>query len=685
VRSLHQLPRAAVITVALAGSVGLAAAGTTTAFAASGSGRIAVANAQPALTKATAAGAPSSNQQISVTLYLANRNTADLAAFITAVSTPGSKQYGKFLTAKQFRARYAASAATVAEVQKFLKDAGLTVSAVTANHSSITAHGSVAQVQKAFGTSLKQYKLNGQTLRAAATAPSLPSSLKGKVTAVSGLASMSSMMKPSHVDGAKVKGSTTALKTAAAKSSSAAPPPDAFVNAEPTSKYFGEKTATGTPKAYGKTQPYVTKGYTPAQLQGAYGVTGAIKAGLNGKGVTVAITDAYAAPTILSDANTYAVKHGQAAFGKKQFKQVLPSAFQYGYDDAVNGDQCGEQGWYGEETLDVEAVHAVAPGANVTYVASPSCDNADFLSTLNTVIDGHLADIVTNSWGGIDETNGSPELDAAYEQAFSQAAATGIGFYFSSGDSGDGSSASPDGNPTPEAPANSPLVTAVGGTSLAVGKYNEREFETGWSSAKATLTAGAWTPAAPGAYQYGAGGGTSKVFAQPKYQKGVVPNSLSKLYSSTPARVVPDVSAIGDPNTGMLVGETQTFPDSSVKYSEYRIGGTSLASPVFAGIMALADQAAHHPHGFANPALYKLYGSPALYDPKPVTGIGVVRVDYANTVDATDGLITSLRTLDAEIPGTILRTTKGYDDITGVGSPNGLPFLAGLVFTGHHR
>jgi subtilase family serine protease len=133
------------------------------------------------------------------------------------------------------------------------------------------------------------------------------------------------------------------------------------------------------------------------------------------------------------------------------------------------------------------------------------------------------------------------------------------------------------------------------------------------------------------------------------------------------------------------VGETQTFPDASVKYSEYRIGGTSLASPVFAGIMALADQAARHPHGFANPALYKLYGSPALYDPKPVTGLGVVRVDYANTVDATDGLITSLRTLDAEVPGTILRTTKGYDDITGVGSPNGLPFLAGLVFTGHHH
>jgi subtilase family serine protease len=160
---------------------------------------------------------------------------------------------------------------------------------------------------------------------------------------------------------------------------------------------------------------------------------------------------------------------------------------------------------------------------------------------------------------------------------------------------------------------------------------------------------------------------------------GVVPASLSKYYSKQPGRVVPDVSAVGDPTTGMLVGETQTFPDGTVKYSEYRLGGTSLASPVFAGIMADADQFAGHPHGFANPALYGLYGSRGLYDPKPLTGVGIVRVDYANTVDASDGLLTSLRSVDVST-GTILRAANGYDDITGVGSPNGASFLAKLVW-----
>jgi len=239
---------------------------------------------------------------------------------------------------------------------------------------------------------------------------------------------------------------------------------------------------------------------------------------------------------------------------------------------------------------------------------------------------------------------------------------------------------SPDGKPTPEAPANNPLVTAVGGTSLAVNKSNDRQFETGWSTSKSTLTSGAWTPAPPGTYLYGAGGGTSQVFGQPWYQSGVVPSSLSKRYSTKPARVVPDVSAVGDPSTGMLIGETQTFPDGTAKYSEYRIGGTSLASPLFAGLMALADQAARHPHGFANPALYRLSGSNGLYDPKPVSGIGVVRVDYVNGTDATGGLATSLRTLDAEITGTILRTKAGYDDMTGVGSPNGSAFISRLLW-----
>ena len=84
---------------------------------------------------------------------------------------------------------------------------------------------------------------------------------------------------------------------------------------------------------------------------------------------------------------------------------------------------------------------------------------------------------------------------------------------------------------------------------------------------------------------------------------------MSQAYGSTKMRVVPDVSALGDPNTGFLVGQTQTFPDGSAKYSEYRIGGTSLSSPIFAGMMADLQQHKGSAIGFANPMLYSLPAS----------------------------------------------------------------------------
>ncbi|HET9655810.1 MAG TPA: S53 family peptidase [Kineosporiaceae bacterium] len=642
--------------------------------------RVHVSNAQPSLTGARQLGSADQAQTITVKLYLRQRNSAELAAKVQSVSDPSSSEYGKYLTPEAFRARYSPDAATVDAVKAYLAGYGISVSSVPDNRAYVAGSGTVAQFQQAFGTSLGDFSMAGKTVRAAATAPTLPSALASQVMAVSGLASISALAKPNHEGPEGSHWSSTpgaGPSVSAPAAGTSAPPPPAFVNAQPCSSYYGEKVATSLPSAYGSQQPYAPCGYTPAQLQGAYGVASAISHGLDGEGVTVAITDAYAAPTILSDANTYAKRHGQEPFRKSQFKQVLPASFRYGYDDTTYGDLCGEQGWYGEETLDVEAVHALAPGANVTYVASPSCDNSDFADTLNLVVDKHLADIVTNSWGGINESNGSPELDQVYEQVFVQAALEGIGFYFSSGDSGDASGiAENKGVPTVQAPANSPYVTAVGGTSLAVGRNNQRLWETGWSTGKSALVNGAWSPAPPGSYQYGAGGGTSRVFIEPWYQKGVVPASLATRWSSTPSRVVPDVSTVGDPNTGMLIGETQTFPNGKARYSEFRIGGTSLASPVMAGIMALADQAAGHHHGFANPALYKAYGSDALYDPKAHPG-GVVRVDYANGVDASGGLLYSLRNIDVTV-GTILRAGPGYDDITGVGTPNGSAFLSAL-------
>jgi subtilase family serine protease len=623
--------------------------------------------AQPSRDRGDAA----SSKPVTVTVYLPLRNAAAADALAQQVSDPASASYGQFLTPDAIAQRFGASDADMAAVSSFLRGAGLSVGDVPANNAYVEASGTLAQAEAAFATNVHRYAYRGRVLDAPSTALSVPSSLDGKVLAVTGLDQSGVLTRPQN----DLPGATTeATQSVRPGAGGGAPPPDAFVNAPPCSTYFGEKTANQYPAVNGKKVPFAPCGYTPSQYQGAYGTAGLVAKGNDGHGVTVAITDAYAAPTILQDANTYAQRHGQRAFRSGQFKQILPKKpFRLGFDDTVDGDVCGEQGWYGEETLDVEAVHAMAPGANVLYVAGRSCDDPDLLKALNTIIEKRRADIITNSWGDIGE-DVPPDVLQAYSTTFVQAALEGIGVFFSSGDDGDDSLDTEDGSPAVDFPSSHPLVTAVGGTSLAVNKNNGYGFETGWATGTSTLSddGTAWDPPFPGDFLYGGGGGVSSLFAEPFYQRGVVPNSLARGH-----RASPDIAMDGDPQTGMLVGETQTFPDGSVRYSEYRIGGTSLSSPLYAGIEALADQAAGHPHGFANPAIYRLAGSGVLHDIKGRSPVpAVVRVNYNNSVDASEGTTVILRSLDDEAQS--LHLTPGWDNLTGVGSPDGPGYVFAL-------
>ncbi len=413
---------------------------------------------------------------------------------------------------------------------------------------------------------------------------------------------------------------------------------------------------------------YAPCGYKPPQLRGAYGIDNSLKAGYDGRGATVAVVDAYASATILADAQTYARRNdSQHPLRSYQFGQSLPATY-------TDTHSCGASGWYGEETLDVEAVHAMAPAANILYVGASSCYDTDLNAAVNTVVDNSLAQVITNSYGDVGEQIPASDVAEAH-QTFIQAAAQGISVLFSSGDSGD--EIANTGSRQVDWSASDPFVTAVGGTSLAVGRNTDYLFEQGWGTGRSNLVKGLWDPATP-SYLYGGGGGTSQLFKQPNYQKKVVPNSISNYFGQGAHRAVPDVGMVGDPNTGFLVGQSQNFPGGSIHYSEYRIGGTSLSSPLFAGVVAVADQVNGDSLGFLNPKIYKLAGSSAFRDVKHGQGVtdGVVRVDFVNGYDATGGLRTSLRTLNQT--GTIF-TRTGYDDVTGVGSPNGLSFLLSMA------
>jgi subtilase family serine protease len=452
----------------------------------------------------------------------------------------------------------------------------------------------------------------------------------------------------------------------------------------PCSRYYGQKIAAAEPSAYGVKQPWTNCGYTPRQIRGAYHVT---RSGMTGRGQTVAILDAFASPTILSDADAYARLTGDRPLRPGQFTQHLVSS----YTDTAT---CDASGWYSEESLDVEMVHGMAPDANVVFVSAASCTDADLGDALALIVDKHLASIVSNSW---DEPYDGVTLVDVYNQIFQAGAAEGIGFFFASGDFGYESPAEDAGSGTAEDPgsdqiqvtwpAASPWATAVGGTSLAIGRSDNYEFETSWGTLLDPLSADgtSWQFTPPGSYPdwYGGsgGGGVSTVFTQPSYQAGVVPRSLATALpngttSSTPMRVVPDVAALGDPSTGALVGQTDLQPDGTTfAFSLSRVGGTSLGCPTMVGIEADAQQAAGQPIGFANPVIYQRHRTPAFHDvtdhPLGPGLLAEVRSNYTNPFTKTGPLVMYLRTLGINGEGAAaLPAVAGYDDATGVGSPD---------------
>jgi subtilase family serine protease len=560
-------------------------------------------------------------------VYLAPNGGLDaLKAEVAKVSDPRSASYRHFISAKQFHAKYDASAASAAKVTSWLKSNDLKVTSTAAHRRYLSVTGTNAAVGKAFSTSIKKYRHDGKAVQANSSAVAVPADIASLITTVAG------------------------LDTTPHKVRHSAPPSTGFRNGRPCSRYYGQVAAstkadfkTPLPKFKGQTLPYAVCGYTGAQYRAAY--EGG--SNLTGKGVTVAIVDAYASPTIAKDASKYAGNHGDAAYRTGQLVQSVPPKFR------KQGD-CDPSGWYGEETLDVEAVHAMAGGANIAFYAAASCYDDDFIDALTRSVDDDLASLVSNSWGGFEEDE-TDDLVAAYEQVFLQGATQGIGFLFSSGDNGDEVANS--GIKQADAPTSDPYVTSVGGTSDAIGSDGKFIFQTGWGTEKYSLSADStkWEPAG---FLYGAGGGQSGLFNRPSYQDGVVKSAY---------RSVPDVGLDGDPNTGMLIGQTQKFTDG-VKYDEFRLGGTSLATPLFAGMTALRAQKAGGRLGALNPSIYANATSGAFTDIKGAPkDLGNVRVDYVNGEDASDGLLYSVRTFNQD---SSLAVKKGWDDVTGVGSPN---------------
>ena len=648
----------------------------------------------PARERAHSAGTVTGSSQVSFDLLLSLRNATAAQAFVRQVSSPGSAGFHHYLTDAQWMSRFGPAQAEVTKAEAWLRQEGFAVGSVAKDRLYVSAAGTALRVEHAFGVKLGYYKVNGHKVRLAKGTMTIPSSLAGVVSGTVGVNQYVA------TPGLAPTGHPTAAR--AASPGQEPPPPAGFRNPQPCSAFWGQKTDTTDSgklyQPYTHPLPYDICGYKPGQLRGGYGLAGSVAKGTDGRGVTIAITDAYDSPTLLSDAQHYFKLNDPAhPLKSAQFTNVVPATVN-------NQALCAGSGWYAEQALDVESSHAMAPGAHIQFVGAKNCLDDGLLAAVTTAVTSG-ASVVSDSW---DDVLGDVFTDAATKTAFDDtfmlAASTGVSVLFCSHDFGDNFAAF--GMTAQNYPATSSFVTAVGGTALEVNAHNARQAEYGWSTARQVLCepkvrncGPATKPLAPIAYDNGGAGGTSYVYTQPFYQAGVVPKALAlrneAVNGTVPYRVVPDISMDADPQSGMLIGLTQTFPNGT-RYGQFKEGGTSLASPLLAGVIADADQAAGTPLGFLNPILYKAWtATPAAFSdivrPASPHSAAVIRVDYANSVNSSGGFVVSLRALNYEGPETYcdatdhcmtgkvtLNTKPGFDSMTGLGSA-GPKFIATLA------
>jgi subtilase family serine protease len=533
----------------------------------------AVALAAPAVAAALRLGSPPSlpsgartvgsvpaSTPMRVTVTLQPRDPAALAAFATAVSTPGSPLYRQYLTPAQFAQRFGATEAHIQAVEHSLRAHGLHPGPASANGLSIPVSATAGQLKAAFSTSLARIAMaSGANAIANQQAPDVDPSIAPDVQSLLGLDTLS--------------GSRPLLVRA--RAASARPQLKAHV-------------ATGGPQPCGAVvaEAQAQHGYTDDQIASAYGLSGLYAAGDQGAGQTVAVLELESYDP--NDINQY-----QACYGTSATVNSVP----------VDGGPGGPTEGSGEAALDVENVIGLAPQARVLVYEGPNSGSGPY-DTFSAIITQHQAQVVTASWGQCEPLSGRGQA-AAENTLFQEAAAQGQTILSAAGDDG-----SEDCYPASltlqvDDPSSQPYVTGVGGTSLTA--IGPRPGERVWNDGP-RVGAG--------------GGGISSFWTMPGYQSGAASFLHVTGSNSAPGpcgassgycREVPDVSADADPATGYMIywnGSGDAGVGEPVGWQA--VGGTSGAAPTWAALIALTNASAScagRPVGFINPGLYFAAGA----------------------------------------------------------------------------
>src|ERR1700688_2977797 len=554
-------------------------------------GTIGVAPILPPGTQTLGAVPPS--QQMDLLVFLKPRNPTALDAEVQAVSTPSSPSYRHFLARGQFAHQFGASRAAIKQVRSILGSLNLKPGAIEGDGLAIPVRTTTAGAEAAFGVTLENYKLpGGRQAYANEQVPSLPSSVAGEVGAVLGLDDLTPM-EPAGL----VRDSSHSALT----------------------RFVPQALPTGGPQPC--TPGPVPGSGTADMLASAYGFNNFYQHGDLGAGTTVALYEE--GDFKLSDINNY-----QACYGTNT-SVTVEKLSTFPFTPTINGNAS-------EVTADIEDVIGLAPQAKIiVYEVATPFFNIPFPSpAVNLYVkiaDDDAAKVVSSSYGSCfndfwqDPT--SPWI-VGMHLAFVQMALQGQSMLNSAGDQG--SEECGGSGLAVESPADDPALTSVGGTE--------------WTNPLPGLTEATWNDSTGAG-----GGGMSGLWPKPAWQNG------PGVISSANHRQLPDVSALASSaSPGYAFFCTVGNCPSQGVNGWGTIGGTSLATPTWASLVALMDSAliatGHGPEGFLNPLLYS---SPSLFND--------ITMGNNNIAGGTDFL-----------------ATPGFDMATGLGTPKGLQFC-GLV------
>jgi subtilase family serine protease len=675
--TLHSLFRYAALSTALF------AAGASTVYA-----EVSASKVPAGIQRAADLGRVDPSTEINITVHLALSDKAAFDDAVEALYDPASPTFHKWMTNADLRA-YALPEAQREIVRQELQNHGLTILSTDPIGFTIRAHGTIANVERAFDTEIHQFGFQGKTFRANVRPARLSGAAGDYVSAVAGLESHHVRplavraldprtqkplgSKPLKADATGFpSGSTTDCLT----------PPETLTLQGTTALPVGIFTGTGySTDESSFVNPICT--YLPSQLWTALGLDEIFAAGYNGAGQTIVLVEGYGYPTLEKDANTFYKLAKLPLLSSSNFKIIYPEGKPADPEAGVF------EGWDIEIALDLDSSHTTAPGAKIVVVATNGQDSEDFQTSILYVAEHDLGNSVSNSYEeDLDLIAGADE-QISWDDVLRVAVAKGISVNFSSGDGGDNGVGSPVG--APGVPSDAPHATSVGGTTILNDLSNPGStITTAWGDTLVYLELGGsiFEPPLGLGLIGGGGGGESIYWPKPSWQKSL-PGT---------GRQTPDVSALADPYTGFAI----VITEGTTQEVQFGWGGTSLACPIFSGFWAIANQKARHPLGQAARVIAALpYGS--LQDvlpttdstPNNVTGTitdvpGTTSYSaaalFAGLLEGNKGFTSALWPID---PFDVidfgfgldssLTVKHGWDNATGWGTPYGLAFLDAIA------